>query len=141
MTALGTPVPTGQAVAVEGRVEPLRQRTDDLLSAARDAVTPAAVATMARLRRCQMTTGGDRRRGRAYRRRGAGDGADIVPSLLAAFGTSLLATNTPVAPAHVPVLWGLLAWVRRRISRPSPTPARPSPRRVRRSPRRPPTRR
>ena len=37
----------------------------------------------------------------------------LVTGLLAALGTSLLATNTPVAPAEVPVLWGLLAWVRR----------------------------
>ena len=37
----------------------------------------------------------------------------VATTLLAAFAASLLATKTPVAPAQVPALWALLAWVRR----------------------------
>ena len=39
----------------------------------------------------------------------------VARTLLAAFGANQLATKTPVAPAQVPVLWALLAWVRREL--------------------------
>ncbi|MFZ0833525.1 MAG: DUF1214 domain-containing protein, partial [Mycobacterium sp.] len=41
--------------------------------------------------------------------------ARIVAGVLSVFGTGPMATNTPVAPAEPPALWGLLAWVRREI--------------------------
>ena len=111
MRALGTPAPTGQAVAIEGRVEPLRQRTDDLLSAARDTATPAAATTMAAaVRAAPVTT--EKAVTLAALVAPTALAApvtvpSIVPGLLTALGTSLLATNTPVAPAQVPVLWGV----------------------------------
>ena len=37
----------------------------------------------------------------------------IVSGLLASFGLSPLAANTPLAPAEPPMVWGLLAWARR----------------------------
>ena len=42
--------------------------------------------------------------------------AQAVTSLLSVFGIDLLAGTTPVAPAQPPVLWGLLAWVRRQLA-------------------------
>jgi aldose sugar dehydrogenase len=37
----------------------------------------------------------------------------IITGLLAAFGLSPLATNTPLAPVEPPAMWALLAWTRR----------------------------
>ena len=39
-----------------------------------------------------------------------------VTTLLSAFGIDVLAGTTPVGPAESPLVWGLLAWVRRQLS-------------------------
>ncbi len=39
-----------------------------------------------------------------------------VTSLLSVFGIDVLTGTTPVAPAQSPLLWGLLAWVRRQVA-------------------------
>ena len=41
----------------------------------------------------------------------------LVSGLLAWVGLSPGLTNAPVAPAQAPLLWGLLAWVRREVQR------------------------
>ena len=112
MTQLGTPVPTGKVVAVERRVEPLGRRADDLLSAARDAVTPAAVATMASTATVQTAPVTTEAAPTAVA--APVTAPSNVSGLAAAFGISPLATNNPVAPADGPALWALLAWLRRK---------------------------
>ena len=79
MRTLNTPAPAVNVVAVEGRGEPLRQRTADLLSTARDTLSAAARHVGCGGPGCSSDDRGGGCAGGArgaYHPRGAGDGAE-----------------------------------------------------------------